>query len=323
MPLRSAAELQGFYQSALLPVLQQMESERLRVRNGLITLWVIAGAVLVFGSLLLIFLLPVIGHIILLVIFFIAVAWGGHKIRGSFRSDFKHRIIGPIVKFADPGLAYAPESGIACGEYQGGKIFLTGVDRYQCEDLVQGVIGRTAIRFSEVHSEYKTETTDKDGHRHTHWHTIFRGLYFIADFNKSFNGEYVVLTDTAERLFGRLGQNLQSMTMGRPPLVKMEDPEFEKLFVVYGTDQVEARYLLTPSFMARLTNYRKQSNREIQLGFSHSHLYLAVSYPKNLFEPRLFSTLLDFTPIREYYADLAIAVDLVEELNLNTRIWGK
>jgi len=34
--------------------------------------------------------------------------------------------------------------------------------------------------------------------------------------------------------------------------VGLVDPVFEKIFEAYGTDQVEARYLLTPTFMQRL-----------------------------------------------------------------------
>ncbi|MFT5169968.1 MAG: hypothetical protein ACI8Q2_000583, partial [Candidatus Omnitrophota bacterium] len=43
----------------------------------------------------------------------------------------------------------------------------------------------------------------------------------------------------------------------------------------------------------------------------------------NLFEPRIFKTLLDFKPIEEYFEDLSFAIGIVEDLNLNTRIWSK
>lgn len=43
------------------------------------------------------------------------------------------------------------------------EIFLTDPDRYQGEDLVWGTVGETERHFSEVHAEYKTVTTDKDG----------------------------------------------------------------------------------------------------------------------------------------------------------------
>ena len=48
-----------------------------------------------------------------------------------------------------------------------------------------------------------------------------------------------------------IGQKLQSFTtaFSKRQLIKLEDPEFEKLFAVYGDDQIEARYILTPALM--------------------------------------------------------------------------
>jgi hypothetical protein len=60
-----------------------------------------------------------------------------------------------------------------------------------------------------------------------------------------------------------------------------------------------------------------------RVAFSEIHSeYKTTSYAKNLFEPRLFKTLLDFGVIKKYYDDLCYAAGLVEELNLNTRIWN-
>ena len=65
--------------------------------------------------------------------------------------------------------------------------------------------------------------------------------------------------DTAEKMFGKFGQSLQSlngkMAHGGRDVVKLEDPEFEKEFVVYAHDQVEARYVLSPSLMRRLLEF--------------------------------------------------------------------
>jgi hypothetical protein len=52
-------------------------------------------------------------------------------------------------------------------------------------------------------------------------------------------------------------------------------------------------------------------------------VFVAISFTRNLFEPKLFSSLIDFENVREYYDDLALAVDIVDDLNLNTRIWSK
>jgi hypothetical protein len=136
-------------------------------------------------------------------------------------------------------------------------------DRYRGEDYIEGVIDKTDIRLSELHTEYRQVTYDSKGRRREHWVTIFRGLFISADFHKHFHGVTLVLPDTEQSWLGGFGQWLQSISakLGNQPgeLVKMEDPEFERLFKVFSTDQVEARYILTPNMIRRIVDFRKQN----------------------------------------------------------------
>jgi hypothetical protein len=52
-------------------------------------------------------------------------------------------------------------------------------------------------------------------------------------------------------------------------------------------------------------------------------MYVAIPYSKGLFEPKLFGDIVNFSNIEEYYNDLKLVLNLVEDLNLNTRIWLK
>jgi len=69
--------------------------------------------------------------------------------------------------------------------------------------------------------------------------------------------------------------------------------------------------------------FKKKTRRDIYLSFLGSSVYIAVSFAKDLFEPRIFKTLLDFEVVQEYFEDLTLAYGIVEDLNLNTRIWSK
>ena len=331
--MRTLEELRQFYDNDLINDLRLLEGVRKRTLYKLLgCTGAVAAAfvalLLLFGVLALAGAAPpefaivalVVGGVVCLVVWLVA----GYYIKRGYIGGFKGTIIGKLVAFIDPQLQYRADGMVPGEQYHASKIFKHGVDRYSGEDLVSGAVGKTALQFSELHTQYKTTYTDSKGHRHTQWHTIFRGIFFVADFNKHFSGETVVLTDTAEKMFGGwLGQKLQGMNAARENLIKLEDAEFEKMFVVYATDQIEARYILSTSLIARITDYRKKANKEIQLAFSGGQMYVAISYAKDLFEPRVFRTILDFAPIREYYDDLALALGLVEELNLNTRIWSK
>ena len=74
--------------------------------------------------------------------------------------------------------------------------------------------------------------------------TVFQGIAIELDMQKKFQGHTIVLKDHG--LFSRF---TKPQGMER---VILEDPFFEKTFEVYSTDQIEARYLLTPVFMERI-----------------------------------------------------------------------
>ena len=130
--------------------------------------------------------------------------------------------------------------------------------------------------------------------------------------------------DKAEKTFGRLvGSWLQKHNMAQEKLIKMDDPLFEKHFVVYGTRQIEARYILTHTMMQRLLDFKKRSSVPLYVSFINNQIYLALTYNKDLFEPTVFSSLLQYKLVKEYISTLQLAIGIIEELKLNERLWSK
>ena len=315
--------LESLYQNELKPKLSELNNSRLYIVSQIKRY--IAYSIL-----------PILGSVYLSIYFdnpiplaltlIISIGVSYFKIRPiweTYYNEFKEQVIRQIISFIDESLSYNPSSRITQSEFEECGIYRTHIDRYRGDDYVEGVIDKTQIKFSEIHAEYKTETRDSKGRRRTHWHTIFKGLLFSVDFNKDFNVKTYVLTDTAEKMFGFLGTKLQSMNKSRGELVKLESPDFEKAFAVYSDNQIEARYILSPSFMERILAFKNYTKKKIQLSFISSRMYLAVPYSKNLFEPRLFGDIVNFNHIKDYHNDLSLVLDLVNSLNLNTRIWTK
>jgi DNA-binding transcriptional LysR family regulator len=250
-----------------------------------------------------------------------AAVWIG--LRSGYDRAFKEQLIQPLVRFLAPSMTYLPQNGISEARFCAGELFRQRIDRYRSEDLVKGTVGETRVEFADVRAEHKVETRDSRGQRHTRWQTVFHGLFFIADFHKHFQGRTLVLPDTAQKLFGKLGQALQRFDIGRGELIQLEDPDFEEEFVVYGTDQVEARYILSPALMQRMLALRRQTGAELFFSFTNGEMHLAIADGKDRFRPSLFRSVLDRDTLRTFADELLFALDLVETLNLNTRIWTK
>ncbi|TSJ48179.1 DUF3137 domain-containing protein [Fluviicola chungangensis] len=241
----------------------------------------------------------------------------------KFKAQFKGKVVPAIVKFVDERLDYDPNRSLMT-EYTESRIFTQRYDRHRAEDTISGKFESTDFAFGEIHTEYKTVSTDSKGNRQEHWHTIFKGMLFASDFHKNFHGETMVDIDTMERYLGKLGRKFQQWNPSRPGnLVKLENPEFEKKFAVYSTDEQECRYILTPSMMERLLEMSKRINFKIAISFRNNQVYIAVFNNMDLFEPAVFGSLLKEEDYRIIINMMKLMTGIIEDLNLNTRIWTK
>ena len=320
---KSASDFAHFYATDLLIELKRLEIVRRAVLGKVkILITVAAGLAL---SVIAIELAFGINWTLLLLagILLIGGGSGAYKlIISGYVHQFKVCVMKKIVEFIDPDLTYWAKGHVSATEFNSSRIFTQYPDRMRGDDLVEGRIGLTNIKFSEVHAERKSETTDQHGRRRKRYSTIFKGLFFMADFNKRFYGKTVVLPDTAERLLGGAGSFLQSLNRSRGQVIRMDNPEFEKYFVVYGDDQIESRYVLSPSLLQRIVDFKEKTGKRVYLSFVGSEVFVAVPYRRHLFEPRVFSKITSFKSVRQYFDDLELALGIVEDLNLNTRIWA-
>lgn len=328
---QNIAALKQAYENELKPSLQSLESERLVIKRrakGIIysSLGIVLSFVL---SIVGVYHLPLLGVggffsimlCIVLLIIFISKTVKKYK---PYKKRFKKEVIEKVFFLINPDLKYNSEAFIPKSTYDESCLFNHEADRYSGDDYVSGKIEKTAFEFSEIISEYKTVSRDSKGNRTVTWHKIFQGIFFIADFNKNIKGKTFILPDLAELVFGKMvGGFLQSKTHGYGQLVRLENPGFEKEFVVYADDQNNARYILTPVIMERILALRKKSGDIIYICFIGSKVYVALSFKGDNFEPRIFSSLVDFSEIQTFYEIIYLTLGIVEDLNLNTRIWTK
>jgi hypothetical protein len=324
MAYRSESDFAHFYATALLKELKQLDVQRRAVLRNVMIVIVIAAAVMATSiAFVVAYRLPA---NTLMIGLFICGGGGTFFYRfliSGYVHEFKLRIIKRIIEFVDPGLVYSPKGYVSKVQFNSSRIFQRYPDRMKGDDLVEGKIGKTDITFSEVHAEYRTSSSYSRGGSKKRYHTIFKGLFFKADFNKNFYGKTVVLPDTAEKIFGSLGSFFQKLNWTRGDFIKLDDPEFERYFVVYADDQIESRYILSPSLMKRIVDFRKKTGKRIFLSFVGSEVFVAVPYKRGLFEPAVFTSITGFKSVKEYLEDLQLALGIVEDLDLNTRIWSK
>jgi len=143
----------------------------------------------------------------------------------------------------------------------------------------------------------------------------FKGVLINLNMPKSFFGHTFIY----ENAFS--SQALQKSNKKGYEKVQLEDIEFLKDYTVYSTDQIEARYILTPTFIERLKNISLAFNTKyLRISFQNNKMILLAACNKDLFvmgnpfkdtDKQTFDTLFD-----ELYSIFC----LVDELKLQKHI---
>jgi hypothetical protein len=143
--------------------------------------------------------------------------------------------------------------------------------------------------------------------------SIFKGLFFRAHFNKSVASRVTIVPNSLK------AKLMPSRDWGKP--VKLEDPAFAKLFTVYSQDQVAARYALSTALIDRLVTFQRKANRPVYLSIVDDRIYVGLKGDREYLEPSLLRPMTHFNPIRDYFETLQLLLGIVDDLNLNQRIW--
>ena len=312
--MKSVSELTDFYYKNLFPTLEKLETDRKRLKQKVVSIGIVYTLFTAFIA------YELSNYLDFIIFAYIALGAIIYKfIIKDYTHEFKMKVIKPLVHAIDKSLLYSSKTHVSEYFFNHSDLFSTP-DRMSGNDYVKGRIDDIRIQFSDIHAEKRHRSSKGK----ENWSTIFKGLFIVAEFNKHFQGETVILPDTAQNTFGNLiGNWLQSKNMSRDELIKMDDPEFEKEFVVYSTDQVEARYILSHSLMQKLLIFKHKSKHPLHVSFIGGHIYMALEYDKDLFEPAIFSSLLDYKVAMEYVKTLHLAIGVVQELKLNQKLWSK
>lgn len=178
-------------------------------------------------------------------------------------------------------------------------------EKFYCSDYFSGVFNDLDVQIMNVGFAYcdlRTAGSLKPG---------FSGIVATVKCNKKFSATTVVVpvVETYKPYAG-----MQK--------VELEDPLFSKLYNVYSTDQVEARYLLTTSFMERMRRISiRNKNLKLRCSFENKKFNFALaSYVKYWFRVNMLKPVDNIQFYQGIMIRLAMIMSVVGLLKLDDDI---
>jgi hypothetical protein len=103
------------------------------------------------------------------------------------------------------------------------------------------------------------------------------------------------------------------------PKITLEDMQFNKKFRIYTDDELEARMILTTSFMIRLVEYAKRFPWSAIIFTRDGKMYFHL--PRNLFEAQTWKTSSKYAMFESHYDDIANIMALIDEIRNNDKLF--
>ena len=216
-------------------------------------------------------LLVYLGPILLLVILWFMVMGPIFEYKDSIKTKIFPNILNFLGKFTytvNPKNKYVGQY-----DFMG---FFPIYDKSINEDNIRGEYKSVNIDLFET----VLERARKSKNGGTYYDKVFRGIIIDLTFNKALKGTTIIRKDS-----GIIG-NLFHEKLSNLKDIKLEDPKFNKIFQVYSDDEVEARYVLSVSFMERLKELSEAfGSKVVQCCFYQEKVVFVVPIKKNMFEP--------------------------------------
>lgn len=309
----SAEGFSTFYEDTIEPALSKFEQDRqrdIRLVYASIAVTAIGGAI--------VFLLDTDSGLLSFFGMALIVAGlaGQHVVRKRMRTALKNALVAPVCKFF--GLTYTHKPArMPIKRFVRAGLLPAQYDKFSTEDQISGTHKGVAVDLGELTLTRTVRDTDDDKSSEE---TVFQGMILTYSFAKPFIGETRILSN-ASGLLGWLSRSgLKPQQAGER--VHLEDPVFEEQFNVYSTDQVEARYLLTPRFMERLValSVHFSERNGVSVAFSENDILICLRSGKDRFEGGgLFKQLNSRERVEELLGELDQVLGIVDVLDLTNQ----
>ncbi len=177
-------------------------------------------------------------------------------------------------------------------------------DIYSCDDYLRTTYKDIKLDIAEI--SLKKDMGKKNN---SNAETIFSGLFITFKSFKKFEG-YTIIKADGLKIGGASGY------------IKLEDPEFEKIYDVSGSNQIEARYLLTTAFMNRLVEISKTSEigRGLIISFEQGNVNIGINSSKDWFDIPVFRPSTDIKNYKSILKDIFEILSVIDTLKFDQKI---
>lgn len=233
------------------------------------------------------------------------------KDKREFKVAYKKYFVISIFNNLVESVKFDLSNGISEDKISNTQMMVMG-DEFYSNDYVSGIYKGVNFEYSDICIRDKWRDSDGD----THYVTLFKGQWFIFDYNKNFKSNFQV----CEKKFKN--SKLENLiNMFKYNKVEFEDIEFNKMFNVYAQNDLDAFYVLTPSMLENIKEINKKIYGELLFCFIDNKLHIGLSNDKDSFEASIFKKINENDEKKKVEIEIKTILNFIDILNLDNTLF--
>lgn len=190
------------------------------------------------------------------------------------KKTYKNQLMLPLMAQLGEGFDFEYEKGLEEKDLRESKLVnLYGLKELHFSKLLTFTDQERTLYFS--HLKLTTQYEDADNELKTE---TSQALLFKAPTKMKITKTTIIHPDLGERALGFIGEISQNKEYNRLQKIRLDSPDFEKRFVVYSEDTIEAHYLLSHTVMERLSEIEQAyPTLGFLISFTPEAIYIYVS----------------------------------------------
>jgi hypothetical protein len=197
------------------------------------------------------------------------------------------------------------------------SIFETKAEVYEGEDYIKGSIGNLNFELCEILVQEYSLVNGR-------LQSIFKGIFLKSylDRKDAIEGTLIILPKKKRQFLGRSvkkildkgGKNIDDRLPCRDKNAPL--PYLESFLTYANLPEGDAISRIIPTEIQEIIeNYRAKTNRDIYISFVNSTINIFFSEPNDFLEPFLFKSVVSFELVKDFFNDIQLVMDLVEEFD--------
>lgn len=243
---------------------------------------------------------------ICLLVISIVMMFKSSKVEKYYKSTYREKFIGYLLNDID--WSFKEKDGIdeevfKCSQFSGCYDDYKGTDKLNIN--IPNDDGNKSNYYLTLCDLDVTKTDrDSDGDRHTV--TVYSGIFGYAHF--PFEFKCILCLNTYFRY--------KNVKLER---VNLEDINFNKDYKIYSSNQIEARYILTPNMMEKLSSLKNKLG-SVMLTLVDNKMYIGFPH-RDLFELSTLEGGNIVSIFEKFYDEVDVLLKIVEEIKSNNKVF--